>query len=144
LLRLHGSGLGEIFLIVRFRTVGLQTPYYALQNILECIATLANPNAFGATQLINDSSRSTIFSIEPKADGWLRGLGQSRIDALHTHGTIVIPDDEACTHLGNLQLLHWVLLNPSLAKTAVGKELEDRFGISVPTGTPPVVDQLHL
>ena len=117
--------------------------YYALQNILECIATLGNPNVLGATQRISDSSRGAIFSIASQADNWLRGLGQSRIDALHTHGTIVIPDDEACKHLGNLQLLQRILLDPALAKTVIGNKLENRFGVSVPTGTSPVVDQLH-
>lgn len=115
--------------------------YYALQNILEGIATLGNPNALGATQRINDQSRRAIFSIERQADRWLRGLGQSRVDALHVRGTIVIPDDEVHTHLEHLQLLHRVLVNPALEHTSVGKKLEDKFGASVPAGTPPTVDK---
>jgi len=114
--------------------------YYALQNMLECVATLGNPNVFGATQRIGNSSRNAIFSIEPNADKWLRDLGQSRIKALHTHGTIVIPDDEVRTHLRNLQLLHRVLLNPRLANTSIGMRLTDKFNILAPTETQLTID----
>ena len=116
--------------------------YYALQNILECIATLGNPNMFGAVQLINDSSRRAIFSVASQADGWLRGLGQSRIMALHEQVTGVIPDDKIYAHLENLRLLHQALLEPALG-AAVGENLVDRFGISAPIGTPSIVGSKH-
>jgi hypothetical protein len=111
--------------------------YYALQNLLEYIATLGNPNALGATQRISDYTRRIIFHIVSEADGWLRDLGQSRIKALHVDGTIVIPNIAMAGHIICLYKLH-----PVLFDSRIGVTLRDNFeqlsASTIPSGIPPI------
>jgi uncharacterized protein with HEPN domain len=102
--------------------------YCALQNLLECVATIGDPNPMGSTQCISDQQRAVIFNIDAEADKWLRNLGGDRIQALHTSSTVYIPDEKIVKDLKNIQRLKEVLRPAGF---------QDKFMPCVPSGTPP-------
>lgn len=102
--------------------------YYTIQNLLDCVAILGNPNPFGdGTQLIKDITRRVIFSIESQIDTWLRRLGSNRILAAHTEATGIIPNERLVVNLQEMRLLHRALLSPAMQRTDIGAQLRDRF-----------------
>ena len=102
--------------------------YFAMQNLLECVTVLGNPNPFGdGSQLISNASRAAIFSIDGHADDYLRNLATNRIVAVHDKASAVIPDAELVDNLHEMMLLHQILLHPTMEQTSVGKRLESKY-----------------
>ena len=127
--------------IIKNRSINLQlisilrereiVNYYVLQNFLECIATIGDPNPVESTQCINDQQRAILFNIDGDADTWLRNLGRDRIQALHLSSTIYIPDEKIVKDLKNIQRLKEVLRVAGF---------QERFTLAAPpapSGTPP-------
>ena len=108
--------------------------YFAMQNLLECVTVLGNPNPFGdGSQLISNASRAAIFSIDGHADDYLRNLATNRIVAVHDKASAVIPDAELVDNLREMMLLHQILLDPAVEKTSVGKRLESKYERTTPS-----------
>jgi uncharacterized protein with HEPN domain len=69
--------------------------YYALQNLLELIATTANPNP--EFSVMTQGTRDLLNSAHPNTDRWLHDLGESRMHAMHN--SIVISNPIMAEHL---------------------------------------------
>lgn len=72
--------------------------YYALQNLLELVATLMTPNE--EYSLLESSVRNLINQSHPNADEWLRALGESRNRSMHQSLTFSARDTSA--HLSHM------------------------------------------
>jgi uncharacterized protein with HEPN domain len=88
--------------------------FFALQNLLELIATLANPNP--EQRLLSEHTRDVINHAHPDADTWLRTLGMSRMEAMHRTG--MISNRNLAIHISEMmRLKNEVLLNVNFQRT---------------------------
>lgn len=72
--------------------------YFALQNLLELIATISTPNP--EYSVLTVDTRKRINLAHADADTWLRGLGDSRNNAMHL--SICIDDISFPIHIENM------------------------------------------
>jgi len=111
--------------------------YYAIQNCLEFIATLANPSPEFA--VLTEESRQKIVGIHKDADTWFRSLGESRIDFMHTTGG-VIPDKMLVRHLKDMCEIDLILQQNAKLKK---EPIKPPVGVDTPSkivkelGIPP-------
>ena len=113
--------------------------FYTLQNLLEIISTIANPNpgaAPGEKTILTEETRKALIH-HSQVDTWLGELGDARAAAMH--GSSEIPLDELGGHLENMVLLKAILLTPQF-QSAAHVRLLSSAGSSAPqpSQVPPL------
>ncbi len=110
--------------------------YYAIQNCLEFIATLANPSPEFA--VLTEESRQKIVDIHKDADTWFRALGETRMDLMHV-GCGIVPDNVLMVHIKDMREINLILqqnekLTKGPAEPAVGVSTASKIvkGLGIP------------
>ena len=87
------------------------TKYYAIQNLLECIATLCCPNELDGPVHFDQKTRNTLNALGASVDSSLRSLGLERNNVMHQSNEF----SRVHEHLNHMHELKQILLDNSAA-----------------------------